>query len=121
MGQVRTEAIHISNKYKILIEPIKFEWDKFLPTSEKDSSEILNKILSHNNNQQQIPNSNDNTNIPDENRDQFHTEINNRMRMLSTLSPLATHTNRAHGFQHMLHSMSETNTYDGNSYLTNHI
>ena len=31
MTQVRTKAIHISNKYKIQIEPIQFEWDKFLP------------------------------------------------------------------------------------------
>ena len=32
MTQVRTKAIHISNKYKIQIEPIQFDWDKVLPT-----------------------------------------------------------------------------------------
>ena len=31
MGQVRTEAIHISYKNKLQIEPKQFEWDKFLP------------------------------------------------------------------------------------------
>ena len=35
MSQVRTKAIYISNKYKIYIEPIQFEWDKFLPTFER--------------------------------------------------------------------------------------
>ena len=29
---VRTETIHISNKYKTQTEPTQFEWDKFLPT-----------------------------------------------------------------------------------------
>ena len=51
MSQVRTEALHISNKCKIQIEPIQFEWDKFLPTLEKNFPEILNEILGHNNNQ----------------------------------------------------------------------
>ena len=49
MSQVRNEAIYISNKYKIQVEPIKLEWDKFLSTLEKD----LPEILSCNNNQQQ--------------------------------------------------------------------
>ena len=49
MSQVRTEAIHISNKYTIQIEPIQFECDKFLQTLEKDFPEILNEVLSHNN------------------------------------------------------------------------
>ena len=35
MSEVRKEAIYISNKYKIQIEPIQFEWDKFLPTLKK--------------------------------------------------------------------------------------
>ena len=29
MGQVRTKTIHISNKSKIQIEPIQFEWEEF--------------------------------------------------------------------------------------------
>ena len=45
------KAIHISNKYKIQVEPIQFEWDKFLPALEKDFLEILNDVLSCNNNQ----------------------------------------------------------------------
>ena len=43
ISQVSTIAIHISNK-----EPIKFEWDKFLPTLHKDFPEILNEVLSCN-------------------------------------------------------------------------
>ena len=35
MMLVRSEGIHISNKYKIQIEPLQFEWDRFLPTLEK--------------------------------------------------------------------------------------
>ena len=52
MCQVRTEAIHFSNNYKIQIEPIQFKWDKSLPTLEKDFLEMLNEVLSHDNNQQ---------------------------------------------------------------------
>ena len=48
MSQLRNEAIHISNKYKIQIEPIQFERDKFLPNLEKDFLEIMNEVLSHN-------------------------------------------------------------------------
>ena len=58
-SQVRAEAIHIGNKYKILIESIQFEWDKLLSTLEKDFLEILNEVLSHNNNPKQIPTSNE--------------------------------------------------------------
>ena len=32
MTQARTKAIHIGNKYKIQIECIQYEWDRFLPT-----------------------------------------------------------------------------------------
>ena len=53
ISQVRTEAIHISNKYKIHVEPIQFEWDKFLPTLEKDFPEILNEVLHQSNKHQQ--------------------------------------------------------------------
>ena len=120
MSQARNIAIHISSKYKIQMEPIQFEWDKFLPTLEKDFPEILNEVLWHSNNQHQQPNSNKNRNTSSKNKNQYNTVINNRIRTLTALSPLATHTNRAHGFQHMLHSMPENNTYGGNGYLTNH-
>ena len=40
MNEVRNEATHISNKYKIQIEPIQVERDKFLPTLEKDFLDI---------------------------------------------------------------------------------
>ena len=56
MNQVRTKAIHISNKCKIQIEHIQFEWDKFLSTLTMDFLEILNEVLSCNNDQQQLPN-----------------------------------------------------------------
>ena len=48
MHQVSTEAIHISEKYKIQIEYIQFEWEKFPPTFKIDFPEILNEVLSHN-------------------------------------------------------------------------
>ena len=51
MSKARNEAIYINNKYKIEIEPVQFEWDMFLPTLEKDVSEMLDEILSHNNNE----------------------------------------------------------------------
>ena len=44
MSWVRNEAMNISNKYKIQIEPIRFEWDKLLPTLKKDFQEILNEM-----------------------------------------------------------------------------
>ena len=69
MSQVRTKVIYISNKYNFQIEPIQLKWDKYLPNSEKDFPEILNEILSHNNNQQ-IPNCNENRNTPNEIRNQ---------------------------------------------------
>ena len=102
MHQVRTKATHIISKYKIQVEPLHFEWDKFLPTLEKDFAEVLNEVLSDSNNQQQ-PNSNENRSTPNANRNQHNTGINNRTRMLTTLSLSATHTNRSHGFQHMSH------------------
>ena len=46
MNDVRNETTYISNKYKIKIEPIQFEWDKSLPTLEKDFPKILNEVLS---------------------------------------------------------------------------
>ena len=98
MSQVRNEAIYISNKNKNQTEPIKSEWDKFLPTFEKDLQEILNEILSCNNNQKQPPYSNENSNTPNENRNQYKTVINHRTRMLTTLSPSSTHTSRACGY-----------------------
>ena len=61
MTQVCTEAIHVSNKYNIQIEPIEFEWDKFLPTLEKGFPGILNEVLGNNSQHQQLlPNSNKN-------------------------------------------------------------
>ena len=46
MIQVRPEAIHISNKYRIQIEPVQYVWDRHLLTLEKDFLEILNEMLS---------------------------------------------------------------------------
>ena len=55
MSKVRTKVIYISsNKYKIQIEPVH---GKILPTLEKDFPEMLNEVLSYNN-EQQLPNSN---------------------------------------------------------------
>ena len=57
MSELRTKAICLSNKHKIQIEPIQFEWDKFLSTFGKDFPEVLNEVLSHNNNHLPSPNS----------------------------------------------------------------
>ena len=51
MNEVRDEAIYISNKYKIQIEPLQFDWDKFLPSLGKDFPDIINEVLSCKNNQ----------------------------------------------------------------------
>ena len=84
MIQVRTEAMHFNNKYKIPIEPIQFEWDRFLPTLENDLPEILNERLRHNS-QQQPPNLNKIRSTPNENREQYNGGIDNRKRTLTTL------------------------------------
>ena len=52
MKEVRNEAIHISNKYKVQIEPLCLKWDKFIPTLEKTFPDVFNKMLSHNSQQQ---------------------------------------------------------------------
>ena len=64
MTQVRTEAIHISNKYRIQIEPIQFEWDRILATLEKDFPGIWDEMLSCNSQPKQPLNSNVNRSIP---------------------------------------------------------
>ena len=79
--QVRTKAIHYSNKHKIQIEPIQFEWDRFLFTLEKDFPERLNEMVSHNR-QQQPPNSNKNRFTPNENRKHYNGTIDNRTRTM---------------------------------------
>ena len=118
MSQVGTESTHIGNKYKIQIEPVQFQWDKFLPTLEKDFQEILNEVLSHSN-QQQLPKSNKDRSAPNENRNQYNTGIDSRARTLTTPSPTTMHPNRAHRFKHMSHSTpNTTNMYGGNGYLT---
>ena len=67
MNEVTNKATCISNKYKIQIEPLEFEWDKFIPTLEKDFPDILNEVLSCTNNQQHQPFSNVNSIMPNEN------------------------------------------------------
>ena len=82
---------------------------------------MLNEVLSHSS-QQQLPNSNENESIPNETRNQYNAEIDNRTRTLTTLSSSTTHPNRANRFQHMSHSMpNTTNTYGVNSHFTNFI
>ena len=67
MSEVRKEAIYISNKYKIQIERIQFEWDEFLPIPEKNFLDILNEVLSCKHTQQHQPNSNVNSSMPKQN------------------------------------------------------
>ena len=55
MTQVKHEAIHISNKYKVQLEPFYFRWERFIPSSEKEFLQLLNEMLRHNSQQQQQP------------------------------------------------------------------
>ena len=54
MNQVRNGAICIINKYKVQIEPLHFEWDRFIPPLEKEFSNILNEMPSCSSQQQPI-------------------------------------------------------------------
>ena len=111
MDEVQNEATYICNKYKNHIEPIQFEWDKFLPTLEKDFPDLLNEVLSYTNNQLHQPIANIKSSTPNENRNQYNTVIANTTRTLTNLSPLATNTNEARGYEHILHGMLENKTH----------
>ena len=123
MTQGRTKAIHISTKYKVQIEPLHFEWCRFPSMTEKDFPDILNKILSHNG-QQEPSNLNEDRSMPQKNREKynwFRRGIDNRTRTLTTLSQSVTYPNMTNRLQHILHSVAETpNTYSTNGYLMNH-
>ena len=108
MNHVGTNVIPISNKYKIQIEPIKFEWDKFLLSLEKDFPEILHEVLSYNNHQQQLLNSNENRSTSNENRNQYNAGIDRGTSTHTTSSPSTIHPSQAHVFQQMSHSMPNT-------------
>ena len=45
MCEANREARYISTKYTVLIEPLCFEWGKFMPMLEKHFSDILDEIL----------------------------------------------------------------------------
>ena len=45
MKQIGSKAIHISNKYKVQLEPFYFKWEAFIPTLEKEFLNILSEIL----------------------------------------------------------------------------
>ena len=93
MNQVGNEAIHISTKYTVQLEPLYFEWDKFIPTLEKEFLDILNEMLCCNS-QHQPFNPNENRFIPYRNREpynNFRQGINNRTQRLTTPSPTITH------------------------------
>ena len=49
--QVGNRAICISMKYTIQMEPLYSEWDKFIPTSEKEFLDTLNGMLNPNSQQ----------------------------------------------------------------------
>ena len=73
MKQVRSKAIHISNKYKGQSEPFYFEWEMLKHTIEKELLDILSKMLSHNSQQEQQPlKSDENRYIPSWDRDQYN-------------------------------------------------
>ena len=46
MRQVKDEASHITNKYKVQLEPFYFEWERFIPMLEKEFPDILSKMMS---------------------------------------------------------------------------
>ena len=110
------DATYIINKYRIQIEHMPFEWNKFLLTPEKDFPDILKEIFSSKNNQKHQPISNINNSTPNKNRSQYTAVIANRTRTLT----LATSTNEACEYEHILHSTSENNTYGGNYHASNH-
>ena len=118
MTQVRTEVIHISNKYKMQVEHIQFEWDRFLHIFDQDFPGIMKEMLSCNSQQQPPPpNLNDNRSTPNENREQYHGGIDNRTITLTTLSPSARHLNMENKFQHTSHSTpGTTDIYSGNGH-----
>ena len=121
MNEVRNEATYISNKYKIQVEPIQFEWDEFSPNLAKDLPDILNEVLSCKNNQQHQPISNVNSSMPNENRNQYNPVVANRTRTSTTLCPLATNTNRACEYECISHSMPENNMWGKWLSFTPHI
>ena len=49
MCEANREATFISAIYSIWIDPLYFMWDKFIPTLEKYFPDLLDEILSHNN------------------------------------------------------------------------
>ena len=100
MNQARKEAIHISNKYKVQIEPLHFEWDRFIPILEKEFPDILNEMLSCNSQQQQL-NSNENRSMTNRNREQynnFRRGTNNMTKPLTKPSVKMTHPNMENSF-----------------------
>ena len=82
---VRTEALHISSKYKMQTESVQFQWPNFLHMLEKAFPEILNEVLSHNN--QLLVNLNENKSTPNENRKQYNAGIDNKTKALTKPSP----------------------------------
>ena len=45
MCDINGEARYISTKYSVWIDPLYFEWDKFIPTLEKHFPDLLDEIL----------------------------------------------------------------------------
>ena len=121
MTPVRNEAIHISNKYKLQLQHLYFEWEMFIPTLEKEFPDILNEMLSHNS-QQQLLNSSENRSIPHMDREKTNNfrRINNRTRTLMTPSPTIMHPSIANWPCHFSHRTPETaSNCNGNGHFTN--
>ena len=49
MHDVNGGAKFTSCKYSVQIDPLYFEWDRFIPTLEKHFLDILGEILNHDN------------------------------------------------------------------------
>ena len=45
MNEANSEYQYISNRYNIEIDPLHFEWDKFIPTLERQLPDIFNEML----------------------------------------------------------------------------
>ena len=123
MKQVKNKTIDTINKSNVQLEPFCFEWERFMPTLQKEFPDISSEMLSHKSQQQQQPlNLNENRYIPCRDREQysyFRKGTNRIKETLTTPSPTMTHLNMER-FHHLSHSTPEAlNTHNGNGHFAN--
>ena len=115
MKWVGKQSLHISKRYKVQLETLYFEWERFILTLEKGFPDILNEMLSHNHQQkEQSFNSNEKRHILCRDREQYNNSrrgTNNRTRALTTPIPTMTHLNMTNRFHHFLHRHAWSNLH----------